>query len=194
MIIRAAVGLAVVGVCASATVLPATVRMIEVAHDHGVYRLVSDTYIDAPREAIFEVLTDYEQFGRISSSYTDYGFMEPAADGVPIVYTTMEGCVLFFCVSMRRVERMETQAPGFIRTDALPEQSDFKSSVSEWTLTPEAGGTKLIYSLVVEPDFWVPPLIGPWVLKQRLERGGTGAVNRIERLAREVAARSDGAD
>ncbi len=194
MIDRGALVLAVVGICTTATVLPATIRTIDVQHDDGVYRLVSDTYIDAPREAIFEVLTDYERFGRISSSYTDYGFMEPAADGVPIVYTTMEGCVLFFCVSMRRVERMETRAPGFIRTDVLPEQSDFKSSVSEWTLTPEAGGTKLIYSLVVEPDFWIPPLIGPWVLKQRLERGGTGAVNRIERLAREVAARSDGAD
>ena len=194
MIKRAALGLAVVGLCAAAAVRPATIDTIDVAHDRGVYRLVSDAYIDAPREAIFEVLTDYERFGRISSAYTDYGFMEPAADGVPIVYTTMKGCVWFFCVSMRRVERMETRSPGFIRTDTLPEQSDFKSSVSEWTLTPEAGGTKMTYRLMMEPDFWVPPLIGPWVLKQRLARGGTGAVNRIERLAREVAARSDSAD
>ncbi len=194
MIDRAALGLAVVGICAAATVRPATIRTIEVGHDHGVYRLVSDAFIDAPREAIFEVLTDYDRFGRISSVYTDYGFMEPAEDGVPIVHTTMKGCVWFFCVSMRRVERMETRAPGFIRTDTLPEQSDFKSSVSEWTLTPEAGGTKMTYRLMMEPDFWIPPLIGPWVLKQRLARGGAGAVNRIERLAREVAARSDGVD
>ena len=194
MIKRVAVGLAVIGICATATVLSATIRTIEVTHDHGVYRLVSDAYIDAPREAIFEVLTDYERFGRISSTNNDYGCMEPAADGVPIIYTTMEGCVLFFCVSMRRVERLETNVPGFIRTDTLPEQSDFKSSVSEWTLTSEAGGTNMTYSLMMEPDFWIPPLIGPWVLKQRLERGGNGAVNRIERLARELAARSDGAD
>ena len=194
MIKRVAVGLAVIGICATATVLSATIRTIEVTHDHGVYRLVSDAYIDAPREAIFEVLTDYERFGRISSAYKDYGFLEPAADGVPIIYTTMEGCVLFFCVSMRRVERLETNAPGFIRTDTLPEQSDFKSSVSEWTLTSEEGGTNMTYSLMMEPDFWIPPLIGPWLLQQRLERGGNGAVNRIERLARELAARSDGAD
>ena len=194
MIKRVAVALAVIGICATATVLSATIRTIEVTHDHGVYRLVSDAYIDAPREAIFEVLTDYERFGRISSAYKDYGFLEPAADGVPIIYTTMEGCVLFFCVSMRRVERLETSVPGFIRTDTLPEQSDFKSSVSEWTLTSEADGTKMTYSLMMEPDFWIPPLIGPWLLQQRLERGGNGAVNRIERLARELAARSDGAD
>lgn len=191
MINRAALAPVVAGICISATVLPATIHTIEVAQDHGVYRLVSAAYIDAPREAIFEVLTDYERYGRISSVYTDYGFMEPAADGVPIVYTTMESCVLFFCVSMRRVERMETKAPGFIRTVTLPEQSDFKFSVSEWTLTPDAGGTKMTYRLTMEPDFWIPPVIGPWALKQRLERGGTGAVNRIERLAIEIAARSD---
>jgi len=119
--------------------------------------------------------------------YTDYGFMEPAADGAPIIHTTMEGCVLFFCVTMRRVERMKTDAPGFIRTDTLPEQSDFKSSFSEWRLVPEGRGTKMTYRLTMEPDFWVPPLIGPWVLKQRLVRGGTGAINRIERLAKEAA-------
>ncbi len=191
MIDRAAFGLAVASVCVSATALAATIRTIEVTHDDGVYSLVSNTFIDAPREAIFEVLTDYERFGRISSAYTDYGVMEPAADGVPIVYTTMEGCVWFFCVSMRRVERMVASAPDSIRTDTLPEQSDFKSSESEWTLVPEAGGTSMTYRLTMEPDFWIPPLIGPWVLKQRLERGGAGAVNRIERLARETAAGAD---
>ena len=48
-------------------------------------------------------------------------------------------------------------------------------------------GTKMTYRLTVEPDVWIPPLIGPWVLKQRLERGGSGAINRIERIAREAA-------
>jgi len=87
----------------------------------------------------------------------------------------------------QRVERMTVTEPSFIRTDALPEQSDFRLSTSEWTLEPEESGTSMTYRLVMEPDFWVPPLIGPWVLKQRLARGGRGAINRIERLAREVA-------
>ena len=32
-------------------------------------------------EAIVDVLLDYEQFGRISSVYKDYGYLEPLADG-----------------------------------------------------------------------------------------------------------------
>ena len=185
---RLALSLGAIAVLACAEALAAAIRTIEIEHDDGVYRLVSTAYLAAPREAIFDVLTDYERFGRISSTYTDYGFMEPAADGTPIIHTTMEGCVWFFCVTMRRVERMEVEAPRYIRTDTLPEQSNFKLGFSEWTLEPEAGGTSMTYRLTMEPDFWIPPLIGPWVLKQRLERGGRGAVNRIERLALEAGA------
>lgn len=175
------------GLFASVTVPAASIRTLVVDYDDGVYSLVSNTWLDAPREAIFNVLTDYDRFGRISSTYKEYGFLEPDDDGVPVIHTRMEGCVLFFCVSMTRVERMITTMPSFIRTDTLPEQSDFRSSVSEWTLEPEAGGTSMTYRLVMEPDFWVPPLIGPWVLKRRLSRGGAGAINRIERIAREEA-------
>ena len=182
-----ALGISAVAVLSCAKVYPATIRAIDIEHDAGVYRLESTAYLAAPREEIYEVLTDYDRFGRISSTYTDYGFLEPAADGTPVIHTTMEGCVLFFCVTMRRVERMELDAPRYIRTEAFPEQSDFKVSISEWTLEPEADGTRMTYSLTVEPDFWVPPLIGPWALKQRLERGGSGAINRIERIARAAA-------
>ncbi len=187
MTLIARLSLLAAGALGAGTICAASIRTIEVDYDDGVYRLVSNTFIDAPREAIFEVLTDYERFGRISSTYKEYGFLEPDEDGIPIIFTRMEGCVLFFCVSMRRVERMTVAKPGFIRTDTLPEQSDFRFSTSEWTLEPEESGTSMTYRFVMEPDFWVPPLIGPWVLKRRLTRGGVGAINRIERLAREAA-------
>ena len=66
----------------------------------------------------------------------------------------MEGCVLFFCKSLRRVELLETREPGFIRTVTLPEQSDFRYAVSQWDLEPRGDGTLLTYHLEMEPDFW----------------------------------------
>jgi hypothetical protein len=47
----------------------------------------------------------------------------------------------------------------------------------------------MIYRLEMEPDFFVPPLIGPWYLQRTLSRGGVRAVMRIERLARELDGR-----
>jgi hypothetical protein len=42
----------------------------------------------------------------------------------------------------------------------------------------------------MEPDFFVPPIIGPWYLKRVLSSGGVRAVDRIERLALELDAAS----
>jgi hypothetical protein len=165
----------------------ATVNSMEFAYRAGRFQLVSDTYLDAPAEAVFRVLTDYDQFGRLSSLYTEYGFTDPASDGTPVVFTTMEACVLFFCKRMRRVERLETYAPRRIRTVTLPERSDFRYGESEWILEPHAGGTKMIYRLEVEPDFWVPPLLGVWLVEDRVIRGGERVIGRIERYAREIS-------
>ena len=171
-----------------AVVSAAVLQNVDVTYQDGRYELVVQSQLSAPREAVFDILTDYEQFGRISRTYTAYGFLDPTPDGTPVVYTTMEGCVLFFCKSMHRVEVVEIRAPDFIRAVALPEQSDFRYAVSQWDLESRDGVTHLTYRLEVEPDFWVPPVVGPWILKRRLESGGRRGVNRIERLALENSA------
>ena len=67
----------------------------------------------------------------------------------------------------------------------IPERSDTRYSRAQWRLQAEGGGTLLRYELEMEPDFWVPPLIGPPIVKRALRQGGERAAARIERLARE---------
>ncbi len=173
------------GAVASWVVGAATLDFVVVTYESGRYALEAEAYMEAPRESIFAVLMDYDRMGRLSSAYKEYGFLDPAPDGTPVVFTRMEGCVLVFCRSLRRVERLEGNAPGYIRTVMLPAQSDFSYGISQWWLEPEAEGTRVVYHLEMEPDFWVPPIVGPWLLQRRLARGGAAAVDRIERLAQE---------
>jgi hypothetical protein len=184
-----ALGVLLVAVSAST----ATIESIDVDHEGKTYSLHAETWLNASPEAITAVLLDYERFGRISSVYKEYGYLDPLPDGTPVVFTRMEGCLLFYCKSMTRVERLEAAAPGHIRTVTLPDRSDFKSSVSDWVLKQEAAGTRMIYTLEMEPDFFVPPLIGPPILKRTLLRGGGDAIDRIERLAQDVQESGQGA-
>jgi hypothetical protein len=64
-----------------------------------------------------------------------------------------------------------------------PQQSDFAYSREQWQLIPEGDGTLMIYNFEMEPGFWVPPLIGPYVIKRALKAGGGNAVGRIETVA-----------
>jgi hypothetical protein len=173
-------------VCAApAATRSATLDSLEVTREHGRYELNAQTFLAASADDIYGVLLEYEddKFQRISSVYKESAYLEPDADGTPIVYTRMEGCILFFCKSMKRVERLQTREGRYIRTDTLPEQSDFKYSFSEWTFEPAEGGTRMAYTLVMEPAFWVPPIVGPWIIKKILSTGGVRAITRIERMA-----------
>ena len=165
----------------------ATIETISVDREQGVYSLHAETLLDASPEAITSVILDFDRFGRISSVYKEYGYLDPQPDGTPTVFTRMEGCLMsMFCKSMTRVERLESAETGYIRTVTLPEQSDFKRSTSEWIIETEGEGARMTYRLEMEPDFWVPPVLGPWYLKRTLLRGGGDAIDRIERLAQEI--------
>jgi hypothetical protein len=67
----------------------------------------------------------------------------------------------------------------------VPERSDFKYSLSEWAFVPEGTGTRVTYRMEMEPDFWLPPFVGPWFLKRTLLRGAPGAIDQIEALAQQ---------
>jgi hypothetical protein len=180
---------AIAGAAATCALSAATIDTLDVSRKQGRYELAANAHLDATPESIYAVLTDYDDnaYGRISSVYKESRYLDPAEDGTPIVFTRMEGCMLRYCVTLRRTERLETVEPRFIKSFALPEQSNFKYSTSEWVLEPDgAGGTHMVYKLEMEPDFRIPPVIGPWYLKRLLSQGGARAVMRIERLARQL--------
>lgn len=186
---RAAAALAALG--AGAFAAAATIDDLDVTKRKGRYALEADARLDATPASIYAVLTDFDgnAYSRISRAYKESRYLEPAADGTPLVYTRMEGCMLWHCLTLERTERLETDEPRWIKSTALPEGSNFKHATSEWVLEPDGDGTKMTYKLELEPDFFVPPIIGTWYLKRTLSQGGLRAVTRIERLARELDGR-----
>jgi uncharacterized protein YndB with AHSA1/START domain len=182
---------ALVACCVAGYGWSATLKTVDVKRNRDRYQVVADTHLDAPPAAIYTVLTDFDhdRYQQISDIYKESSYLPPDSDGTPLVYTRVEGCLLLFCRSMRRVERLEVVKPRFIRATALPERSDFKYSVAEWTLTPEGDGTRVVYRMEMEPAFWLPPFVGPWFLKRTLSHGAPTAVGRIEELAQALEQR-----
>ena len=186
--------LVVVSACYVSSSLPATLRTVDVSRRQDRYRVVADTHLEASPEAVYKVLLDFDddRYQRISEIYKESSYLPPDNDGTPLVYTRVEGCLLLYCRSMSRVERLEVVTPQFIRSRTVPERSDFKYSLSEWTFAPDGEGTRVTYLMEMEPNFWLPPFVGPWFLKRTLLRGAPAAIDQIEILAQQeqVAAAS----
>lgn len=190
MNVRKQLLLVAISACYVASGFPATLRGIAVSRDNDRYSVVADTHLTASPDAIAKVLLDFDadRYQRISEIYKESSYLPPDTDGTPLVYTRVEGCLIGFCRSMSRVERLEVVTPQFIRSRVVPERSDFKYSLAEWTFEPEDGGTRVTYRMEMEPDFWLPPFVGPWFLKRTLLKGAPAAIEQIETLAVEEQA------
>jgi hypothetical protein len=67
-----------------------------------------------------------------------------------------------------------------------PETSDFHLSNESWRFEKRNGGTVVIYDLEMTPKFWIPPGIGPYLIKRKLRKSGGNAIDRIELIAQAV--------
>lgn len=164
----------------------AELRSVEVERDDGRIIVGSESFIDAPPAAVFEILADYEGFQRISKVFDETRFIERDSVGNGLVYSRASGCVLFFCKTIERVERLTIEPGRRIDAVAIPERSDVKYSVANWTLEPEQEGTRIVYRLELEPSFWIPPVLGPLIIRNKLRAHGAPAAVRVEELANEI--------
>ncbi len=178
-------GLFLTALCMSSiNVGGAVLRSVSVTLQEGRYHLTSETLFGVSQDDLYAVLIDYELFEKFTSAIVASRNVEPGADGRPRFYTRMEGCVLFYCKTFVRNGYLLLTPKHDIVAVSDPDESDFNYSRERWRLSSENDGTLMIYEFEMEPRFWVPPLIGPYVMKRALQSGATRAVNRIEALAR----------
>lgn len=166
----------------------AEMRSIKVEHHKGRYTVSSEVWFDATVKQVFEVFRHWDLSTQFSSAIVESRDIAADEYGRPGYYVRNEGCVLFFCRSFVRQGYVELEANEELRAFANPEISDFKLSNETWTFVAEKGGTVVTYRLLMEPDFWVPPGIGPYLIKRKFRNNGGDAIDRIEAIAQEIPA------
>ena len=73
---------------------------------------------------------------------------------------------------------------GSVTALVVPELSDFRYGYARLNLWQEVDGTRILIRSEVEPDFWIPPLIGPWLIKRKLLSETLETVDNLELLAK----------
>ncbi|MEM1264314.1 MAG: SRPBCC family protein [Pseudomonadota bacterium] len=176
-------GVALAGVLLVNPLCAADLLSVSVERDGRRYVIESTSRYDASSAALAHVLLDYDNFTQVSSVFKEARYLEPTDDGVRRGYTRVEGCVLFFCQSIERIDQINVADGPLITAVAEPEPDDFRYSHGSWRFEPEDDAVVIHYRLEMEPGFWIPPLIGPYILKRRLIDGAVDAMQRVEARA-----------
>ncbi len=182
--LRVALGLA--GLLQGLSLNAAEILSIAVDSEEGVYTMTSEVWFDASIEQTFEVYRYWDYSTQFSSSIVESRDMESDAKGRPQFYIRNKGCVLFFCQSFERQGHVELETNIVLRAFANPETSDFHISNESWQFAARDGGTIVTYDLTMKPKFWIPPGIGPYMIKRKLKKNGGNAVDRIEVIAQGI--------
>lgn len=161
----------------------AEIRSVEMTKKDGQYQVRAETYLDAPPEFVFSILLDYDEFHRLTRGITDTRWLQETLEDYPLAYTRIESCVAFFCRALEKVEMVKVTGAGEYHTETIADRSDFRFNRTHWRLQAEGAGTKIFYELEMQPDFWVPPLIGPWAIRRKAESSALKIAERMEYLA-----------
>ena len=155
----------------------------------GRYSLDLVMRIDSEPAAVYELVTNYAGLERISDTIIESEVITAAA-GIRRRLVT-ETCIWFYCFKATMVEDVRETDDRAILTTIVPTQSDYRYGESRWQVSAAETGTRIHYTTTLEPDFWVPPVIGPWLMKQKMQSEAKRTLLAIERLTRDKPVTDD---
>ena len=174
---------------ASGVAAAAEIQQVHVHRDGARYGIQMQVLLDASPERAFEVFRRYENLPQINPSVTTVRRLDTAQTGED-VYTEVELCVGFICRQIYEVQNMSWQVfaqAHELRAVVDPSRSNLAYGTGYWRFTPCGQAQACMdFEAEVEPDFWVPPVIGPWIIQRSMRREAIVTSEGIERLAQQA--------
>lgn len=149
--------------------------------------------LDAPADRVRAITADYERFPALSPTILESEVLERRGDGSLRIRVVLRPCVLVFCKRITKVSDAERMKGGEIRYVADSRASDFYAAIEWLWVQPDeprpAGGslppretTLVRYRAHLMPRFFVPPVIGPWLVRRQILQELAVVSERLERL------------
>lgn len=165
------------------TVAAAEVLHMDVQRDGNRYRIGAVMLVAVNAATVHALLTDYPGLPRLNPAIKKSEILAVTDAAHQRVRTTIRGCVLFFCRTLVQVQDLTQLDDGQILAVIVPEGSDFRFGEFRWRPEPYGAATRLRFEAQVEPAFWVPPLIGPMLVKRKLRQEAEETAAGLEAVA-----------
>lgn len=164
----------------------AGVERIEVEHHRGRFTLHAAVLLDVEPGRVRAILRQFDNLPRLTPSIQRVEVLDDPGGRAPVwLRLDAANCVLWFCLDYHWVQQVVFAANGDILTRFDPARSDFHHGRVHYQIEAVAQGSRLITDAELEPAFWLPPLVGPALVRRRLEREALATARRIEMLAAE---------
>ena len=160
------------------------VQTTSVEYSEGVYSLELDAIVLAEHASVYKIVTDDNNLYRLSNVLIESTLLSDINAQIKRRRLVTKTCILFFCFKTTLVEEVEEIDDTLIIATIDASQSDFEFGKTYWQITPEESGvTRIHYQSEIKPSFWIPPVIGPWVVKRKMLKEAMETIDQLELLA-----------
>ena len=157
---------------------------VQVEHEDDAYHIYFEVLLNAPRDRVVDVITDYVNMHELSDSVTRSEVESVTAEEVKLDLT-LRPCVWLLCRNMRKTTTASINAYDAIVYNTIPEYSDFREGKEQVIVksTAKPGQTRITYNARLVPDFFVPPLVGSWLIRRSIVKDLETSNARLEQRA-----------
>lgn len=178
----AALVVALVTVWTPVPLRAAQLENIDVRFEGGVYHASAEVLLNTSRDHVLEILTDYDRLKRLNTEILESNVVEWKNRRTAVVHIKLKTCLFVFCFSTTTLQSFEVRDDEILVT-IFPKEGEFRSGWVRWRLIPDGDRTRLSYQTDLVPDFWVPPFIGPYIIKAKLHDNSLETFNMLEKIA-----------
>jgi len=147
----------------------------------GHFVLHLDMRVNAKRKDIRSILMDFSKMPAVNKTVLESRLLNTVGDKYKI-YFVSRGCLWIFCQTIKQVAMVSELDNEYIMSVVIAKESDLKYGRALWRLIDEGSTTRIIYDSDYVPDFWVPPLIGSAIVKDKMLSEGLKTINGLERV------------
>lgn len=141
--------------------------------------------IEAPRDRILAIVTDYARLSELSPTVVDSRMISGSRGGRARVEVILRPCVwVVICRTLRKVTDASVSADGVVH-DTVAAISDFDHARETLAIFAHGSGSRVVYRGSLAPKFFVPPLIGTWLIRNEILRDLRVTSRRVEARASE---------
>ena len=160
---------------------PAAEVVVHATRDGDVLLIEATAHFEGTIAQAWQVLTDYDRLHEFIPNLRVSRVIERGREGITIEQKG-EARLLIFSYPIEVRLAVNEFPPGRVVSRAVA--GNFREMSGVYTLEAQQGRVRLRYSGRMIPDFFVPPLIGTWILRQHVHETFAAMIDEIVRRQR----------
>jgi len=151
---------------------------------HGEYTVEFDGQVAAAPAEVYRLVTDHDHLYLLNNIVLESKLLTRPDAPEQQRRVVLHVCILFFCRNMKLVESLQGNGSDELVATVVPAVSDFKTGKTIWRVTPAGvAQSRLRLQSTFRPRFWVPPVIGPLLIRKKMEHELSVMITRLEQYA-----------